>query len=51
MYVKSDYAERELPVLHDMIEAARFGLIVVCADGERASDDDRAIAEAMTDHP
>jgi transcriptional regulator len=33
MYVKPDYAARELPVLHDMIESARFGLLVLCADG------------------
>jgi transcriptional regulator len=37
MYVKSDYAERELPVLHDMIEAARFGLLVLCAGGPLAA--------------
>ena len=33
MYVNPDYAECELSVLHEMIEAARFGLLVVCADG------------------
>ncbi len=33
MYVNSHYAERELAVLHEVIEAARFGLIVVCTDG------------------
>ena len=37
MYVKSDYAERELPVLHDMIEDARFGLLVLCVDGPLAA--------------
>jgi len=37
MYVNPHYAERELPVLHEMIEAARFGLIVVCADGPLAA--------------
>jgi transcriptional regulator len=37
MYVKPDYAERELPVLHDMIETARFGLLVLCADGPLAA--------------
>ena len=37
MYVKSDYAERELPILHEMIEAARFGLLVLCADGPLAA--------------
>ena len=33
MYVNPHYAERELAVLHEVIEAARFGLIVACADG------------------
>jgi transcriptional regulator len=37
MYVKSDYAERELPVLHDMIESARFGLLILCVDGPLAA--------------
>jgi transcriptional regulator len=37
MYVKPDYAARELPALHDMIEAARFGLLVLCADGPLAA--------------
>jgi len=37
MYVKSDYAERELPVLHDMIDTARFGLLVLCVDGPLAA--------------
>jgi len=37
MYVNPHYAERELPVLHEMIDAARFGLIVVCADGPLAA--------------
>jgi transcriptional regulator len=37
MYVKPDYAERELPVMHDMIEAARFGLLVLCAGGPLAA--------------
>jgi transcriptional regulator len=37
MYVKPDYAARELPLLHDMIEAARFGLLVLCADGPLAA--------------
>ncbi len=37
MYVKPDYAERELPALHEMIEAARFGLLVLCADGPLAA--------------
>jgi len=37
MYVKTDYAARELPLLHDMIESARFGLLVLCADGPLAA--------------
>jgi transcriptional regulator len=37
MYVNPDYAERELAVLHEMIEAARFGLLVVCAEGPLAA--------------
>jgi transcriptional regulator len=37
MYVNPDYAERELAVLHEMIEAARFGLLVLCADGPLAA--------------
>jgi transcriptional regulator len=37
MYVNPDYAERELAVLHGMIEAARFGLLVLCADGPLAA--------------
>ncbi len=37
MYVKPEYAERELLVLHDTIEAARFGLLVLCADGPLAA--------------
>jgi transcriptional regulator len=37
MYVKPDYAERELPVLHDMIDTARFGLLVLCVDGPLAA--------------
>ncbi|HEY5342067.1 MAG TPA: FMN-binding negative transcriptional regulator [Solirubrobacteraceae bacterium] len=37
MYVKPDYAARELPALHDMIEAARFGLLVLSADGPLAA--------------
>jgi transcriptional regulator len=37
MYVKPDYAARELPVLHEMIESARFGLLVLCADGPLAA--------------
>jgi transcriptional regulator len=37
MYVRSDYAERELVVLHDMIESVRFGLLVLCAEGPLAA--------------
>jgi transcriptional regulator len=37
MYVKPDYAARELPVLHEMIESARFGLLVLCAGGPLAA--------------
>ncbi len=37
MYVNPHYAERELPVLHDAIEDARFGLLVLCADGPLAA--------------
>lgn len=37
MYVNPHYAERELPVLHEMIETARFGLLVLCAGGPLAA--------------
>jgi transcriptional regulator len=37
MYVNPLYAERELPILHDTIEAVRFGLLVLCADGPLAA--------------
>jgi transcriptional regulator len=37
MYVNPLYAERELSVLHDTIEAVRFGLLVLCADGPLAA--------------
>jgi transcriptional regulator len=37
MYVNPNYSERELPILHDMIETARFGLLVLCADGPLAA--------------
>jgi transcriptional regulator len=33
MYVNPHFAERELSVLHDTIEAVRFGALVLCADG------------------
>jgi transcriptional regulator len=32
MYVNPRYAERKLPVLHEMIEAAPFGLLVLSVD-------------------
>ena len=35
--LERQYAERELPVLHDTIEAVRFGLLVLCADGPLAA--------------
>jgi len=37
MYVNPHFAERELPVLHDTIEAVRFGVLVVGADGPLAA--------------
>jgi transcriptional regulator len=37
MYVNPHYAERELPVLHEMIEAAPFGLLVLSVDGPLAA--------------
>jgi transcriptional regulator len=37
MYVKPDYAARERALLHDMIDAARFGLLVLCVDGPLAA--------------
>jgi transcriptional regulator len=37
MYVNPHFAERELPVLHDTIEAVRFGLLVICVDGPLAA--------------
>jgi transcriptional regulator len=37
MYVNPHYAERELVVLHDAIEAVRFGTLVLCADGPLAA--------------
>jgi transcriptional regulator len=37
MYVNPHFVERELPVLHDIIETVRFGLLVVCADGPLAA--------------
>jgi transcriptional regulator len=37
MYVHPNYSERELPILHNMIETARFGLLTLCADGPLAA--------------
>jgi transcriptional regulator len=37
MYVNPHFAERELLVLHATIEAVRFGLLVLCADGPLAA--------------
>jgi transcriptional regulator len=37
MYVNPHFAERELPVLHDTIEAVRFGVLVICANGPLAA--------------
>jgi transcriptional regulator len=37
VYVKPEYREHELPALHDMIEAVRFGLLVLSAGGPLAA--------------
>ncbi len=37
MYVNPHFIERKLAVLHDTIEAVRFGLLVICADGPLAA--------------
>ena len=37
MYVNPHFAERELSVLQDTIEAVRFGQLVLCADGPLAA--------------
>jgi transcriptional regulator len=37
MYVNPNFVEHDLPILHDMIESVRFGLLVVCADGPLAA--------------
>lgn len=37
MYVNPHFAEHELPVLQDTIEATRFGVLVICADGPLAA--------------
>jgi predicted FMN-binding regulatory protein PaiB len=33
MYVSPHFAERDLSILHDMIETVRFGTLVLCAEG------------------
>jgi transcriptional regulator len=37
MYVNPHFAEHELPVLHDTIDAVRFGVLVISADGPLAA--------------
>ncbi len=37
MYVNPHFAERELPVLLDIIETVRFGVLVLCSDGPLAA--------------
>jgi transcriptional regulator len=37
MYANPHFVERELPVLHELIEEARFGLLVLCAGGPLAA--------------
>jgi len=37
MYVNPHFAERELPVLQDIIESVRFGVLVICSDGPLAA--------------
>jgi transcriptional regulator len=37
MYVNPHFVERELPILHDTIEAVRFGVLVISADGPLAA--------------
>lgn len=37
MYVNPHFAERELPVLQDIIETVRFGVLVICSDGPLAA--------------
>ncbi len=37
MYVNEHFAERDLDVLHDLIEESRFGVLVLCADGPLAA--------------
>lgn len=37
MYVNPHFAERELPVLQDIIESVRFGVLVICSRGPLAA--------------
>lgn len=37
MYVNPHFAERDLSILHDMIDAVRFGTLVLCAEGPLAA--------------
>jgi transcriptional regulator len=37
MYVNPHFAERDVSVLHETIEAVRFGVLVLCADGPLAA--------------
>jgi transcriptional regulator len=37
MYVNPHFAERELPVLQDIIEDVRFGVLVICSEGPLAA--------------
>jgi transcriptional regulator len=37
MYVNPHFAEREQSVLQDIIEAVRFGVLVICSDGPLAA--------------
>jgi transcriptional regulator len=37
MYVNPHFAERELPVLQDIVETVRFGVLVICSDGPLAA--------------
>lgn len=37
MYVNPHFAEHELPVLQDIIEDVRFGVLVICSDGPLAA--------------
>ena len=37
MYVNPHFAERELPILQDIVEDVRFGVLVICSDGPLAA--------------